>query len=257
MGTVALDGRRSTPTPAGIAPFLRTCGKDRSAVEGRGGRTAGQSRGGGCGGRSRRDVDPRGTGAARGALAENRRGAGEDRGARQERYKRELAEHEAKLAARAAKTAATGKKPGGKPPEPPTEGPLPKDQINLTDEESRIMPVGRRRLRAMLQCAGRGGRGQHAGGDGGRGSGAQRQAADRADAGQARGLAGGAGRDRNAARGRRLFQRDERRSLREGGGGAGDRDGPPAAPSASGRTLRQDAGGAGRSDAGRRRWRIG
>lgn len=58
-----------------------------------------------------------------------------------ERYDRELAEHEAKLAAREAKTAATGKKPGGKPPEPPVEGPLPKDQINLTDEESRIMPV--------------------------------------------------------------------------------------------------------------------
>ena len=58
-----------------------------------------------------------------------------------ERYARELAEHEAKLAARAAKTAATGKKPGGKPPEPPAEGPRPKDQINLTDEELRIMPV--------------------------------------------------------------------------------------------------------------------
>ena len=57
-----------------------------------------------------------------------------------ERYARELAEHEAKLAARAAKTAATGKKPGGKPPQPPTAGPLPQDQINLTDEESRIMP---------------------------------------------------------------------------------------------------------------------
>ena len=58
-----------------------------------------------------------------------------------ERHERELAEHEAKLAARAAKTAATGKKPGGKPPEPPAAGPLPKDQINLTDAESRIMPV--------------------------------------------------------------------------------------------------------------------
>jgi transposase len=58
-----------------------------------------------------------------------------------ERHGRELAEHEAKLAARAAKTAATGKKPGGKPPRPPTEGPMPDDQINLTDEESRIMPV--------------------------------------------------------------------------------------------------------------------
>jgi len=58
-----------------------------------------------------------------------------------ERYERELAEHETKLAARAAKTAATGKRPGGKPPEPPAEGPLPKDQINLTDEDSRIMPA--------------------------------------------------------------------------------------------------------------------
>ena len=58
-----------------------------------------------------------------------------------ERHARELAEHEAKLAARAAKTAATGKKPSGKPPQPPTEGPLPSDQINLTDEDSRVMPV--------------------------------------------------------------------------------------------------------------------
>ncbi len=58
-----------------------------------------------------------------------------------ERYERELAEHEAKLAARAARTAATGKRPGGKPPEPPTAGPLAKDQINLTDEDSHIMPV--------------------------------------------------------------------------------------------------------------------
>jgi transposase len=58
-----------------------------------------------------------------------------------ERFAREQAEHEAKLAARDAKTKATGKKPGGKPPAPPVEGRLPTDQINLTDEESRIMPV--------------------------------------------------------------------------------------------------------------------
>src|SRR5438477_879809 len=58
-----------------------------------------------------------------------------------ERYARELAEHEAKLAARQAKAEASGKKPGGKPPEPPVAGPRPQDQINLTDEESRIMPV--------------------------------------------------------------------------------------------------------------------
>ena len=58
-----------------------------------------------------------------------------------ERFAREQAEYEAKLAARDAKTAATGKKPGGKPPEPPTEGARPMDLVNLTDEESRIMPV--------------------------------------------------------------------------------------------------------------------
>jgi transposase len=58
-----------------------------------------------------------------------------------ERHARALAEHEAKVAAREAKSAATGKKPGGKPPQPPAEGPLPSDQVNLTDEDSRIMPV--------------------------------------------------------------------------------------------------------------------
>ncbi len=58
-----------------------------------------------------------------------------------ERHAREMAEHQAKMASREAKTAATGKKPGGKPPAPPTEGPLPTDQVNLTDAESRIMPV--------------------------------------------------------------------------------------------------------------------
>ena len=45
------------------------------------------------------------------------------------------------MAARAAKAAATGKQPGGRPPAPPLAGPGPTDQVNLTDEESRIMPV--------------------------------------------------------------------------------------------------------------------
>jgi transposase len=58
-----------------------------------------------------------------------------------ERFEREQADHEARLAARDAKAAATGRKPRGKPPRPPVEGPLPTDQINLTDEQSRIMPV--------------------------------------------------------------------------------------------------------------------
>jgi hypothetical protein len=58
-----------------------------------------------------------------------------------ERFERERTEHEAKLAARDAKAAATGRKPRGKPPQPPVEGPRPTDQVNLTDEQSRIMPV--------------------------------------------------------------------------------------------------------------------
>jgi transposase len=57
-----------------------------------------------------------------------------------ERHARERAEYEAKMAAREAK-AATGKKPRGREPQPPAQGPLPTDQVNLTDEESRIMPV--------------------------------------------------------------------------------------------------------------------
>ena len=58
-----------------------------------------------------------------------------------ERLARDEAKYAAKLAAREAKAEATGGKPRGKPPEPPVEGPLPTDQINLTDEESRIMLV--------------------------------------------------------------------------------------------------------------------
>ena len=58
-----------------------------------------------------------------------------------ERHAREQAEHDARMAQRAAKTAATGKKPRGRVPQPPAEGPLSTDQVNLTDEQSRIMPV--------------------------------------------------------------------------------------------------------------------
>ena len=58
-----------------------------------------------------------------------------------ERLAHEPAEYQAKLAARKARAEKTGKKPRGKPPEPPTAGPRPTDQINLTDDASRIMPV--------------------------------------------------------------------------------------------------------------------
>ena len=49
-------------------------------------------------------------------------------------------EHEKKVAARRAKAESADKKPPGRDPKPPTPGPRKKDQVNLTDEESRIMP---------------------------------------------------------------------------------------------------------------------
>lgn len=58
-----------------------------------------------------------------------------------ERHARELAAYAEKLAERETKAAQTGKKVGGKPPKEPVPGPLPGDQVNLTDEESRIMPM--------------------------------------------------------------------------------------------------------------------
>jgi len=58
-----------------------------------------------------------------------------------ERFKQEQAEYQAKLVVREAKAEATGRKPSGRPLQAPVESPLPTDQINLTDEDSRIMPV--------------------------------------------------------------------------------------------------------------------
>jgi transposase len=58
-----------------------------------------------------------------------------------ERYAQERAEYDEKMAHRAAKEKDTGKKPGGRVPKAPEPGPKDSDQINLTDEESRIMPV--------------------------------------------------------------------------------------------------------------------
>ena len=57
------------------------------------------------------------------------------------RFEQEQAAYEAQRAAREAKAAASGRKPCGREPKPPPDGPQPQDQINLTDEDSRIMPV--------------------------------------------------------------------------------------------------------------------
>ena len=66
-----------------------------------------------------------------------------------ERDARERAEYEAKMedgsprrqGSTDRQEAWRSGKPGGRVPQPPVEGPLPTDQVNLTDEESRIMPV--------------------------------------------------------------------------------------------------------------------
>jgi hypothetical protein len=58
-----------------------------------------------------------------------------------ERLESEQAEHQSRLAARAEQEKQTGKKPRRRPPEPPTGGVQDKEQVNLTDEESRIMKV--------------------------------------------------------------------------------------------------------------------
>lgn len=58
----------------------------------------------------------------------------------QERYEQEQAEYEAKIAEREAKEKAQGRKLGGRKPKEPEAGPRSKDQVNFTDEDSRIMP---------------------------------------------------------------------------------------------------------------------
>jgi hypothetical protein len=57
-----------------------------------------------------------------------------------ERFSKEQQAYEAKLAERKAKAKSRGRKPRGRPPKPPEPGPKNKDQINLTDSDSRIMP---------------------------------------------------------------------------------------------------------------------
>lgn len=57
-----------------------------------------------------------------------------------ERLAHEQSLYQARLAAREQKAKDSGKRPGGRPPAAPTGGVRPTDQVNLTDEESRIMP---------------------------------------------------------------------------------------------------------------------
>lgn len=67
------------------------------------------------------------------AKAEIERRAAARHAADQEAYEKKMAE-------RTQKEREARKKPKGSPPKPPTPGPTGKDQVNLTDRESRIMP---------------------------------------------------------------------------------------------------------------------
>jgi hypothetical protein len=58
-----------------------------------------------------------------------------------ERYEREKAEYESKMSERAKKEELTGKKSRGKMPVEPKEEISNKAQVNMTDEDSRIMPI--------------------------------------------------------------------------------------------------------------------
>jgi transposase len=58
-----------------------------------------------------------------------------------ERYAKEQQDYEKKVADRTEKAKVTGQNPRGREPKPPTPGPQPTDQVNLTDEQSRIMPT--------------------------------------------------------------------------------------------------------------------
>lgn len=57
-----------------------------------------------------------------------------------ERFDKEQAEYDKKIEQRKEREEKTGKKNNRKPPKPPMPGPQKNDQVNLTDEESRIMP---------------------------------------------------------------------------------------------------------------------
>ena len=58
-----------------------------------------------------------------------------------QRHEKEQEEYDRKCAERTKKERETGRKPRGKQPKPPTAGPKKKDQVNLTDGDSRIMPT--------------------------------------------------------------------------------------------------------------------
>ena len=101
MGTVALDGTKIHANASRHSALsYEHAGKIEAQLQAEVAELHGPRRGGGSGGRAGRDVDPRGTGAAREAPGEARRARATIEARAKERHAREQAEHEAKLAAR-------------------------------------------------------------------------------------------------------------------------------------------------------------
>ena len=73
-------------------------------------------------------------------LAAIKQAKAEIEGRARERFEAEQAEYEEKVKRRKEKAEKTGKKARGRKPKPPEAGPRDKDQVNFTDDESRIMP---------------------------------------------------------------------------------------------------------------------
>src|SRR3954463_504028 len=163
-----------------------------------------------------------------------------------ERYAREKAEHDAKMAERAAKTAASGRKPSGRAPPPPggearggraaaAGGWTAADRSGQSDGRRIAHHAGGgRRVRAVLQRPGGGGGGQPARGGHRCGASPQRQGAACADAGPVCRVACRIGQGWRVACGQRLFQRRQRERLCGSRDRAGDRDGTAGASSLAG-----------------------
>lgn len=129
-----------------------------------------------------------------------------------ERFEREQAEYEAKLAKRQTQEKATGKKPGGKPPEPPQPGP--RGRSNQPDRRRVPHHEGRgRRIRAERQCPSDGRHRVHADHGPRCDPSGERQRAGRADDNPAPVAPRGPDPDEVIAGRYRLLQREECRNL--------------------------------------------
>ena len=184
LGTVALDGTKIHANASRHSALsYEHAGKIEAQLKAEVAELLAQGRGGGSGRCSRRHVDPRRTGAPRGASGEARRGPRQDRGARQGALRARAGRASGQAGGAGRQGRGHGQEAQGQAA--PAAGR--RSAANRSDQsDGRAIAHhagGGRRVRAVLQRPGGGGGGQPAGGRRRRGPGAQRQAAARADAG--------------------------------------------------------------------------